>query len=118
MQASSLREVGSLCFNILTWFVLLGGYRDTQCGLKGFSSLAAKKIFTRSIIDGFGFDVETFHLGERLHLTLKEIPVVVENGQGTTVQLLRDATQMLRDVFIVRRLSALGSYHLSKVDDE
>jgi len=89
VQASTLREVGSLCFNILTWFVLLGGYRDTQCGLKGFSSLAAEKIFRRSIIDGFGFDVEMFHLGERLHLTLKEIPVVVENGQDTTVQLLR-----------------------------
>ena len=118
VQTSSLREIGSLCFNILTWFVLLGGYRDTQCGLKGFSSLAAEKIFTRSIIDGFGFDVEMFHLGERLHLTLKEIPVVVENGQDTTVQLLSDATRMLRDVFIVRRLSALGSYHLSKVDDE
>jgi putative flippase GtrA len=118
VQTSSLREIGSLCFNILTWFVLLGGYRDTQCGLKGFSSLAAEKIFTRSIIDGFGFDVEMFHLGERLHLTLKEIPVVVENGQATTVQLLSDATRMLRDVFIVRRLSALGSYHLSKVDDE
>ena len=118
VQASSLREVGSLCFNVLTWFVLLGGYRDTQCGLKGFSSLAAEKIFTRSIIDGFGFDVEMFHLGERLHLTLKEIPVVVENGRDTTVQLLSDAIRMLRDVFIVRRLSALGSYHLSKVDDE
>ena len=118
VQTSSLREMGSLCFNILTWFVLLGGYRDTQCGLKGFSSLAAEKIFTRSIIDGFGFDVEMFHLGERLHLTLKEIPVVVENGQATTVQLWSDATRMLRDVFIVRRLSALGSYHLSKVDDE
>jgi putative flippase GtrA len=118
VQTSTLREVGSLCFNILTWFVLLGGYRDTQCGLKGFSSLAAEKIFTRSIIDGFGFDVEMFHLGERLHLTLKEIPVVVENGQDTTVQLLSDATRMLRDVFVVRRLSALGSYHLSKVDDE
>lgn len=118
VQTSSLREIGSLCFNILTWFVLLGGYRDTQCGLKGFSSLAAEKIFTRSIIDGFGFDVEMFHLGERLHLTLKEIPVVVENGQATTVQLWSDATRMLRDVFIVRRLSALGSYHLSKVDDE
>ena len=118
VQASSTREVGSLCFNILTWFVLLGGYRDTQCGLKGFSSLAAEKIFSRSVIDGFGFDVEMFHLGERLHLTLKEIPVVVENGQGTTVKLWRDATRMLRDVFIVRRLSALGGYHLSKVDDE
>ena len=50
--------------------MLLGRYRDTQCGLKAFRSDLARLIFAHSHVDGFAFDVEIFHLVEAYHLSL------------------------------------------------
>jgi dolichyl-phosphate beta-glucosyltransferase len=109
-RAGRFRELGSFGFNLLTYFVLLGNYRDTQCGLKAFRSGAAHQIFSRTIIDGFAFDVEVLHLAERLGLSLTEKAVVLDHVEATTVKLVPQATQMLRDVLKVRRASATGQY--------
>ncbi len=112
--ASSLREVGSHLFNLMTHLTLLGGYRDTQCGLKGFSARAADGIFSRSVIDGFAFDVEVLHLAERLRLSLVETPVILDHVEASTVRLVPQSLRMLRDVLAVRRRSAVGGYDLSE----
>ncbi len=109
-SASPLRELGSLLFNMITHLVLLGRYRDTQCGLKGFSAEAAEQIFDVSRIDGFAFDVEVLHLAERRHLSLLEVPVVLDHVEASTVKLVPQALKMLRDVRWVRRWSATGGY--------
>lgn len=111
--APAVRQVGSHLFNLMTHLVLLGGYRDTQCGLKGFSAKAAQEIFSRSVVDGFAFDVEVLHLSERLHLSLVETPVVLEHVEASTVRLIPQSVRMLRDVLAVRRRSAKGGYDLS-----
>ena len=46
VAARRLREVGGRVVNMLTWLVLLGQYRDTQCGLKAFRSDVARMIFS------------------------------------------------------------------------
>ena len=51
--------------------MLLGQYRDTQCGLKAFRSDVAQLIFAHARVDGFAFDVEVFHLVERYGLSLR-----------------------------------------------
>ena len=33
-------------------------FHDTQCGFKLFEARAAREIFKRQLLDGFGFDVE------------------------------------------------------------
>lgn len=119
-SASPFREVGSLLFNVITNLVLLGRYRDTQCGLKGFSQSAAERIFSVARVDGFAFDVEVLHLAERMHLSLLEVPVVLDHVEESTVRLLPQAVRMLADVLSVRRRSATGGYGLSEpltVDD-
>src|SRR5205814_2360742 len=42
VQAGRLREIGGRVINWLTHAVLLGNYRDTQCGLKAFDAEAAR----------------------------------------------------------------------------
>ena len=111
--ASALREVGSLLFNLITYFALLGRYRDTQCGLKGFSGQAAEQIFSLTRVDGFAFDVEVLHLAERMRLSLLEVPVVLDHVEASTVRLVPQAVRMLSDVLAVRRRSAKGEYGLS-----
>ena len=75
VRARRLREIGGRVINLLTHAVLLGQYRDTQCGLKAFRSDVAQLLFSKARIDGFAFDVELFHLVERYRLSLAEVPV-------------------------------------------
>ena len=108
--ARRLREIGGRVINWLTHAVLLGHYRDTQCGLKAFSAGAGKFIFERSRIDRFAFDVEVFVIAERNDLSLTEIPVTVANTTRSTVLVVRDTVRLVRDLFRIRRWSRRGAY--------
>lgn len=110
VQARRLRELSGRVFNALTFAVLLGQYRDTQCGLKAFRADVARSLFSQSRIDGFAFDVELFHLAERQRLSLMEVPVELTNSRHSTVRLGNDASSMVRDLFRVRRLGRQGAY--------
>ncbi|MCB1002700.1 MAG: glycosyltransferase, partial [Acidimicrobiales bacterium] len=110
VRAGRLRELGGRAINLLTQVVLLGQYRDTQCGLKAFRSDVARLLFGRSRIDGFAFDVELFHLAERYRLSLAEVPVSVANSSRSTVRVARDALRLVRDLFRIRRAARRGRY--------
>jgi dolichyl-phosphate beta-glucosyltransferase len=111
-RGTRLRELGSLVFNLFTHVVLLGQYRDTQSGIKGFRAEAAETIFSRSVVNVFAFDVEVLHLVERYGYGLKEIPVVLDNVDDSTVSFAADTVKMVGDVFAIRRRAALGQYDL------
>lgn len=112
VRAGRLREIGGRGINLLTRVVLLGEHRDTQCGLKAFRSDVARLIFSHSHTDGFAFDVEVFHLVERYHLSLAEVPVRVENSTRSTVHVASDALKLVLDLFRIRRWAAVGVYDL------
>jgi putative flippase GtrA len=112
VRAGRLREVGGRAINVLTGIVLLGGYRDTQCGLKAMRSDVGRLLFDHARIDGFAFDVELFHLVERYRLTLVEVPVEVVNSSRSTVHVVRDAARLVRDLFRVRGAARLGLYEV------
>ena len=105
-----LRRLSSRLFNLLTATVLLGQWRDTQCGLKAFRSDAARRIFERTRLDGFAFDVEVLHLVERFRLSLAEVPVTVSNDERSTVRVGPAAASMIRDLWRVRGWAAEGFY--------
>ena len=109
VRAGRLREAGGRLVNVMTGIVLLGGYRDTQCGLKAMRSDVARLIFTHCRIDGFAFDVEIFHLVERYRLTLVEAPVEVVNSSRSTVHVIRDAGRLVVDLFRIRTWARLGT---------
>jgi glycosyltransferase involved in cell wall biosynthesis len=117
VRARRLREVGGRAINALTRAVLLGQYRDTQCGLKAFRSDVARLIFAHTRVDGFAFDVEVFFLVEQYHLSLAEVPVRVENSSRSTVRVLRDAARLVRDLFRIRSWAHHGVYDLTFEDD-
>jgi putative flippase GtrA len=110
VRARRLREIGGRAINWLTHVVLLGHYRDTQCGLKAFRSDVAREMFARSRIDGFAFDVELFVMAERSGLSVVEVPVQVENSPRSTVKVARDAARLVRDLFRIRRWARRGAY--------
>jgi len=110
VRAGRVRDLSSRLFNVLTEVVLLGRYRDTQCGLKAFRSDVARSLFARTRVDRFAFDVELFHLAERDRLSLLEVPVAVASSPSSSVRLGLDAARMVRDLFRIRRWSGEGHY--------
>ena len=110
VKAGVIRGMGGRLVNFATHLLLLGQYRDTQCGLKAFRSDVAKSLFSSSTINGFAFDVELFHLAERWRLSLSEISVEVEHSERTTVRVFQDGLRLLRDLIHVRRLASQGIY--------
>jgi dolichyl-phosphate beta-glucosyltransferase len=111
-----IRVLTGRVFNLLTAVVLLGRYRDTQCGLKGFRSDVGRLLFSHTRLERFAFDVEVLHLVERYRLSLTEVPVVLVRAPGSTVQVGLDAVRMVRDLFRVRRWAGLGLYDLGEGD--
>jgi dolichyl-phosphate beta-glucosyltransferase len=114
-SAGRLRSIGSRGVNLLTGAVLLSRPHDTQCGLKAFRSDTARLVFGLSRIDGFAFDIEVFHLVERYELALTEMPVRVAHDERSTVRAARDGIRLVRDLWRIRQLSAVGAYDVAPV---
>ena len=112
VRPTLVRSLSGRLFNLLTAVVLLGHYRDTQCGCKAFRADVARLIFSRTRLEGFAFDVEVFHLVERYRLSLTEVPVTLVAAAGSTVRVGVDAVRMVGDLFRVRRWSAQGVYDI------
>jgi hypothetical protein len=90
--------------------LLLGNYRDTQCGCKAFRADVAKLVLGAGRVDGFAFDLEILHLVERYGFTMRELPVEVVNSDTSTVSAVRDGLLVLGDILRVRRASRRGHY--------
>ena len=110
VRARLLRELGGRLVNWLTHLVLLGHFRDTQSGIKGFRGDVARVMFERTRIDGFAFDVEIFLIAEQDSLSLTEVPVKVENRAASSVRLVVDTLLFFGDLVKIRRAAGWGWY--------
>jgi dolichyl-phosphate beta-glucosyltransferase len=96
------RELMGKTFNCLLQVLLLPGLHDTQCGFKLFRRSAARKLFARSIIPGFGFDPEILYLARKAHLRIAEVPVAWHNVLESKVSPIKHSLRMLGDLFRIR----------------
>lgn len=110
VRARRIRELGGRMVNRLTHLVLLGHFRDTQCGIKGFRTDIARTMFERTRIDGWAFDVELFLMAEQDRLSLLEVPVTVANRPGSSVRIVADSITLLVDLFRIRHWVGKGLY--------
>jgi glycosyltransferase involved in cell wall biosynthesis len=83
-----LRETAGRFFNLVMRLVTGLPFRDTQCGFKLFEARAAREIFRRQRLDGFGFDVEALFIARRLGFRVAEVPVRWSDVEGTKVSML------------------------------
>lgn len=98
------RESMGKVFNLLVQAVAVPGIHDTQCGFKGFHARAAEEVFSRTRIDGFGFDVEALYIARRLGFSIKEIPVEWYNDPRSKLSPVRDSVKMFVELLRVRGL--------------
>jgi glycosyltransferase involved in cell wall biosynthesis len=104
-----LREMAGRAFNVMMRRVTGLPFRDTQCGFKLFEKHAAKEVFSRQQLDGFGFDVEVLYIAQRLAYKSIEVPVRWDNVEGTKVSLLMGGRAYM-DLLKVRTNGARGVY--------
>ena len=96
------REMMGRVFNLIVRSLLLGGFRDTQCGFKLFSRRAADELFRRQTLDGFAFDVEILLLAKELGYSVREVPVVWYHAPNSKVSPVTDASRMFGDLVRLR----------------
>lgn len=103
------REAMGRFFNFSMRLITGLPFRDTQCGFKLFEAAAAQQIFSRQMLDGFGFDVEILYIAKHLRLKSIEVPVKWNDVAGTKVSLWRGMTAFL-DPLKVRWNGLTGKY--------
>src|SRR5262245_39365586 len=79
------RLLGGLGQSMISLFVV-GGFHDTQCGIKLYRTDVARELFSHSRIDGFGFDFEVLFLARRLGKDVCEVPIHCQHVVGCTVR--------------------------------
>jgi dolichyl-phosphate beta-glucosyltransferase len=105
------RHLMSRFFNWIVRAALGLHVMDTQCGFKGFTAGAAKRIFSQVRILGFAFDVEVLLLAQRLDLRIIEMPVTFSyGGEVSTVKIIQNACQALFDLTQIYRWDRQGMY--------
>jgi glycosyltransferase involved in cell wall biosynthesis len=103
------RELVGRFFNLVMRVITGLPFRDTQCGFKLIETTAARRVFTRQLLDGFGFDVEVLFIAKALNYRCLEIGVRWDNVEGTKVSTWRGLLAFL-DILKVRWNGILGRY--------
>lgn len=107
----AIRYIAGQIFSWLERSVLSTAIADTQCGFKAFTASAAKEIFRRLTIDGFGFDVELFFVARKLKYRIQPVAVqMIDRQRESRVRLFRDSVEMLLNLFTVRWQDGQGKY--------
>ena len=96
------RELMGKIFNKIVRLFTIRGIIDTQCGFKMFNQKAAKDVFSKTRITGFGFDVEALFLAKISGYKIKEVPVTWINDEQTKISPVKDSLKMFIEVLKVR----------------
>jgi glycosyltransferase involved in cell wall biosynthesis len=104
-----LREVVGRAFNAAMRMITGLDFKDTQCGFKLFEACAGREVFSRQLLDGFGFDVEALVIASKRGIPAVEVPVRWDNVEGTKVSLWLGFAAFL-DLLRVRLNAAQGKY--------
>ncbi len=106
-----VRYASGQVFSWMVQAVLFHGLPDTQCGFKSFKADAAKEIFRRLTIDGFGFDVELLYVARKQKFAIQPVPVrMIDHRHRSRVRLLVDSLKMFANLFMVRWNDLQGKY--------
>jgi dolichyl-phosphate beta-glucosyltransferase len=79
------RALGAL-FHLLASLWVVGHVKDTQCGFKGFTGVAARDIFSRQKITSIVFDVELIYLARRRGYDIEIVPIRWEDVRGSRMR--------------------------------
>ena len=89
---------------------MVGGWYDTQCGIKGFRAAVAEDIFGVARIERFAFDVELFYIALKRNYDIKRISVNLDCNDTSSVNVFLDGFVMVKDVGTIWINQIMGRY--------
>lgn len=99
-----LRNFSSRIFSVVCEFLLHLDINDTQCGFKGYRADAARKLFSKLTINGFGFDLEILAEARAEKMKITQIPVkLLNNEKNSKVSLVLDGIRMFGEILYIRK---------------
>ncbi len=104
------RHWGGRGINFIIQTLILPGLNDTQCGFKCFRAEVAEDIFKRQTLPGWSFDIELLYIARRHGYRIVEIPIHWYHFNDSKVSALRDALQMIQDIFRIHANARRGIY--------
>ncbi len=113
VHQSVMREKAGQFFNLAMRLITSLPFRDTQCGFKLLRQEAAREIFSRQRIEGFGFDVEVLYLARKLGFRAADVPVRWNNVEGTKVNML-SGLDAFADLLRIRWWDWSGKYNIRR----
>lgn len=105
----AFRENAGRIFNLVMRVMVKLPFWDTQCGFKLFRADAAREVFRRVQLDGFGFDAEALFIAQLHRFKTVEVPVRWSHAEGTKVGMLHGLDAFV-DLLRVRRFELDGKY--------
>ena len=104
------RHFGGRGINYIIQALILPGLNDTQCGFKCFRAAAAEDIFSLQTLHGWSFDIELLYIARKHGYQIEEIPIHWFHHPDTKVNAVRDALQMIKDIFRIHANARRGLY--------
>ena len=104
-DAPLVRQIASFIFDQIKYTMVgLRRFRDTQCGFKAYKGNIARKLFAKSRIDRFMFDVEILYMAEKEKLDIIEMPVQWADMPDSKVHFWEGVVNMFRDLWRIRQI--------------
>jgi dolichyl-phosphate beta-glucosyltransferase len=82
---------------------------DTQCGFKLFRADVAQEVFSRQLLERFGFDAEVLYIADRRGYGIAEVPVRWNHVDGSKVGMM-SGMRAFEELLEIRINSMRGKY--------
>ncbi len=98
------RRIMSKVFSYMVRFIIGLNVPDTQCGFKVFSRECASDIFSKTTINGWGFDVEAIFIAVKYGYSFKRLNVeLFHDINGSKISAVRDSFNMLSELKKIKK---------------
>jgi glycosyltransferase involved in cell wall biosynthesis len=97
--------------NLVVQLLVVRGIWDTQCGFKAFRAEVAERIFSQTVIEGWGFDIEVLALARAFDCKIGIVPAHWVNDDRSHVRSF-DYLRVLADTLRIRSNFTAGKYQL------
>jgi len=110
-----LRIILSRGFNLITRFLFLIPYTDTQCGAKLFKRKVIRKVTNELELTQWAFDVNLLYLCKKNNFKIKQFPTIWEEKVGSKIEVGRAPIQMFLGVVRLRLIYSIFEPILKQV---
>lgn len=100
-------------FHFLVGILATSQIKDTQCGFKMFTKMAAAQCFLNLHVERWAFDVEMLYIANLLRISVAEVAVNWTEIEGSKIVPVFSWLQMAVDLFLIRFRYMTGAWDVS-----